>query len=78
MRLAAYITIRLDTANWCARNSCEKRYSLFFLLTVSDYKRPDTILQFIITNFQYTEFKLQLKVSHDLNSLALTLYTKFD
>jgi len=31
----------------------------------------------IITNFR-TELKLQVKVSHDMNSLTLTLYTAFD
>jgi len=25
----SYITIRWDTANWCVRYSCEKRYFLF-------------------------------------------------
>jgi len=32
-------TIRWDTANWCVRNSCEKRYSLFWfhLSTASAY-----------------------------------------
>jgi len=34
----AYIPIRWDTASWCGRNSCEKRYSLFSL-AVSAYKR---------------------------------------
>ena len=29
------ITIRWDTANWCIRNSCEKRYSLFCLVVAS-------------------------------------------
>jgi len=28
----AYITIRWDTASWCAKNSCEKRYSNCFYL----------------------------------------------
>jgi len=34
-----YITIRRDTANWCVRNSCEKRCSLFCfrLVIVSAY-----------------------------------------
>jgi len=32
-----YITISWDAANWCARNSCEKRYSML-LLSVSDYR----------------------------------------
>jgi len=29
-----YITIRWDTANWCVRNSCENRYSLFWFRLV--------------------------------------------
>ena len=58
----AYIIIRWDTASWCARNSCEKRYSLF-LCAVSDYKRFDWSSYFIIINF-HTELKPQLKDSH--------------
>ena len=30
-----YINIGCDTASWCARNSCEKRYSLIVLLSVT-------------------------------------------
>jgi len=46
------------------------------LLLVSDYKRLDTSLYFIITNF-HTELKPQINVSHDMNSLAFTiLYTQ--
>jgi len=71
-----YITIRWDTANRYARNSCGKRYSLF-LLAVGDYKRLDTSLYFITTNF-HTELKPQVKVSHDTNSPAFTLCTTFD
>jgi len=71
-----FITIRWDTASWCARNSCEQGYSLF-LLSVSDHKCLDTSLYFIITNF-HTEFKHQVKASHDNNSPACTLYTAFD
>ena len=37
-----FVTIRPDTASWCARNSCEKRYSNWFYLQVIDYKRTDT------------------------------------
>jgi len=29
-----YITIRWHTASWCARNTCEKRYSLFYFRLV--------------------------------------------
>jgi len=28
--IEVYITIRWHTASWYARNSCEKRYSLFY------------------------------------------------
>jgi len=54
-----YITHGWDTQSWCNRNSCEKRYSMF-LLSVSDYKRLDISLYFIITNF-HTELKPQAK-----------------
>ena len=64
-----------DTASWCARNSCEKRYYLF-LLGVSDCKRSETSLNFIFTNF-YTKLKPEVKVSHDMN-VTLTRYTTFD
>ena len=33
-----------DTASWCARNSCKKRYSNCFYLRVIDYKRSHTSL----------------------------------
>jgi len=42
--LEAYITNKWDTASWCARNSCEKRYFNCFYLWVIDYKRSDTSL----------------------------------
>jgi len=29
-----FITISWDIASWCARNSCEKRYSLFYFRLV--------------------------------------------
>jgi len=48
-----------DIASWWARNSWEMRYSLL-LLSFSDYKRIDTSLYFMITNFQ-TDFKPQVK-----------------
>ena len=38
------VTIKPDTASWCARNSREKRYSNWFYLRVIDYKRTDTSL----------------------------------
>jgi len=69
------ITIRRDTASWCARNSCEKRYSLFYFRL--DYKSVYTSLYFIITSF-HMELKTQVKVSHGMNSPAFTLYTMFD
>ena len=59
-----------DTTSWCPRNSCESRYSLL-LLAVSDYKRSNTGLYFIITNF-HTEHKPQVKTSHDMNSPEIT------
>jgi len=55
----AYIIYRCDTASWCIRYSCEKRWALF-LLPFSDYKRSDASLYFIITNF-HTEHKPQEK-----------------
>jgi len=36
-----------------------------------------TSLHFIFTNF-HTKFKPQVKVSHDMNSTAIALYTMFD
>ena len=42
---------------------------------VSDYKRLDAMLYFIITNF-HTKLKLQENVSHDMNSPTFTLYTQ--
>jgi len=38
-----------------------------FLFSVIDYKRLDTSLYFIITNFRM-ELKPQVKASHDINS----------
>jgi len=50
-------------------------YPLF--LPVSDYKRSDTSWFFIVTNL-HTELKPQVKISHVINSLTLTLYAMFD
>jgi len=71
----AHITIRWDTASLSARNRRKKRYSLL-LLAVRHYKRLDTSLLFIVTNF-HTELKPQVKFNHDMNSPAFTLYTTF-
>ena len=40
----AYITNKWNTASWCARNSCEKRYFNYFYLRVIDHKRSATSL----------------------------------
>jgi len=50
-----------DTASWSIRNSCEKRYSLFLLL-ISDLKRVESSLSFMIANF-HTELKPQVKLA---------------
>ena len=42
-----------------------------FSFAVSDYKQLDTSFYFIITNF-HTEFKSQVRVSHDMNSPTLS------
>jgi len=71
-----------DTTSWCAKNICEKRCSSF-LPEVNDYKRLDTSLYFIITNF-HKELNLKPQErpakadSHVMNFLTLTLYTTFD
>jgi len=46
---------------------------LFFLASIV-YKPLDTSLYFIINNL-HTELKPQIKVNHDMNSLAFTLCT---
>jgi len=69
------ITIRWGRGSWWARNCSDKRHSFF--TSVSEYKRLDASLYFIITNF-HTELKPQVKVSHDMNSPAFMLYTTFD
>jgi len=43
-----------------------------FALAVSDYKRLNTSLHFVITSF-HTELKHHIKVTHDINSLPLLL-----
>jgi len=43
-----------------------------FLFSVIDYKRSNTTLYFIITNF-HMELKPQVKVSNDMNSPACKL-----
>jgi len=48
-----------DTAWWCARNSCGKRYSLFFSVSLN---RVDAGLYFLIANF-HTELEPQVNVS---------------
>ena len=60
----AYISIRCDTASWCARNSCEKRYSLF-LLSVSDYQRLDKACISQSLTSTRSLVKPQVKVSHE-------------
>jgi len=52
------------------------RKALFLvLLSVSDHKRLDTSLYFIIICF-HTELKPQLSIIHDMNSPTFTLYTQ--
>jgi len=49
------------------------RKALFLvLISVSDYKRLDTSLYFIINNL-HTELKPQVNASHDMSSLAFTM-----
>ena len=47
---------------------------LLVLLSIIDYKRVDTSLYFIITNF-FTELKPQVKVSHDMNYPGFTVHS---
>ena len=48
-----------------------KALLLVFTIVVSDYKRLDTSLYFLTTNF-HTEIKRQVNISHDMNPLKLT------
>jgi len=72
----AFISIRWNTASWCASSSYTKCYALFSLAVVSDYKPIDTSLNFVITNF-HTELKPQVKARHNMNSLAPKLCTVY-
>jgi len=67
-----YITIRWDAASWCARNSCEKCYSLFCfrLLITSAY------IQVCISLSPTFTRSLNIEVSHGMNFPAFTLYTQ--
>jgi len=57
------------------QKSLRTRYFVFFL-AVSDYKRFDASLYFIITSV-HTELKPQAKISNGMNSPAFTLSQRF-